>query len=213
MTLNTNFTAGLEARLQQLRDEQRLQAAQLPRLAAGRARDDGRARRGADPVVEQLPRPLRTSRRWWRRASTGWSGSAPARAASASSAAPSPCTASSRQALARFVGTEASMSYVSAWNANEGLTATVVEEGDFVVLRRAQPRVDHRLDPAGEVDHEVHHGRLQARRPGRPAREAGGRQGREAADRLERRRLLDGRLDRAAARTCSRSAATTTRCS
>ena len=35
-------------------------------------------------------------------------------------------------ALARFVGTEASMSYVSAWNANEGLTATVVEEGDFV---------------------------------------------------------------------------------
>ena len=37
------------------------------------------------------------------------------------------------RALARFAGTEASMSYVSAWNANEGLTATVVEEGDFVV--------------------------------------------------------------------------------
>lgn len=36
-------------------------------------------------------------------------------------------------ALARFVGTEASMTYVSAWNANEGLTATVVEAGDFVV--------------------------------------------------------------------------------
>ena len=36
------------------------------------------------------------------------------------------------EALARFAGTEASMSYVSAWNANEGLTATVVEEGDFV---------------------------------------------------------------------------------
>src|SRR5215210_124287 len=36
-------------------------------------------------------------------------------------------------AIARFVGTEASMSYVSAWNANEGLTATVVQEGDFVV--------------------------------------------------------------------------------
>jgi glycine C-acetyltransferase len=35
-------------------------------------------------------------------------------------------------ALARFVGTEASMSYVSTWNANEGFTATVVEEGDFV---------------------------------------------------------------------------------
>ena len=37
------------------------------------------------------------------------------------------------EALARFVGTEASMSYVSAWNANEGLTATVAEEGDFVI--------------------------------------------------------------------------------
>ncbi len=37
------------------------------------------------------------------------------------------------QALARFVGTPAAMSFVSAWNANEGLTATVVEEGDFVV--------------------------------------------------------------------------------
>ena len=37
------------------------------------------------------------------------------------------------EALARFVGTDASMSYVSAWNANEGFTATVVEEGDFVV--------------------------------------------------------------------------------
>ncbi len=36
-------------------------------------------------------------------------------------------------ALARLVGTDASMSYVSAWNANEGLTATVAEEGDFVV--------------------------------------------------------------------------------
>ena len=36
-------------------------------------------------------------------------------------------------ALARFVGTPASMSYVSAWNANEGLTATIVQEGDLVV--------------------------------------------------------------------------------
>jgi glycine C-acetyltransferase len=36
-------------------------------------------------------------------------------------------------ALARFVGTESSLSYVSAWNANEGLTGTVLEEGDFVV--------------------------------------------------------------------------------
>ena len=37
------------------------------------------------------------------------------------------------KAIAKLVGTEASLSYVSAWNANEGLTATVVEQGDFVV--------------------------------------------------------------------------------
>ncbi|GJG88044.1 2-amino-3-ketobutyrate coenzyme A ligase [Gemmatimonadetes bacterium T265] len=37
------------------------------------------------------------------------------------------------EALARFVGTEAALSYVSAWNANEALTATVVEAGDFVI--------------------------------------------------------------------------------
>ena len=37
------------------------------------------------------------------------------------------------QGLADLVGTEASLSYVSAWNANEGLTASIVEEGDFVV--------------------------------------------------------------------------------
>jgi glycine C-acetyltransferase len=35
--------------------------------------------------------------------------------------------------IAKLVGTEASLSYVSAWNANEGFTATVVEQGDFVV--------------------------------------------------------------------------------
>jgi glycine C-acetyltransferase len=37
------------------------------------------------------------------------------------------------EALARFVGCEASLTYVSAWNANEGLTSTILEEGDFVV--------------------------------------------------------------------------------
>jgi len=35
--------------------------------------------------------------------------------------------------LARFVGTEASLSFVACWNANEALTANLVEEGDFVV--------------------------------------------------------------------------------
>jgi glycine C-acetyltransferase len=37
------------------------------------------------------------------------------------------------EVLARFVGTESSLSFVSAWNANEGLTANIAEEGDFVI--------------------------------------------------------------------------------
>src|SRR5437764_811925 len=37
------------------------------------------------------------------------------------------------KAIADLVGTEASLSYVSAWNANEVLTATIVEQNDFVV--------------------------------------------------------------------------------
>ncbi len=36
-------------------------------------------------------------------------------------------------ALAKFVGCESSLSFVSAWNANEGLTATVAQEGDYIV--------------------------------------------------------------------------------
>jgi glycine C-acetyltransferase len=36
-------------------------------------------------------------------------------------------------ALARFVGCEAALSYVSCWNANEGLCATVLGEGDIVI--------------------------------------------------------------------------------
>ena len=68
-----------------------------------------------------------------RRAQKPWSKFGAGTAACASSAARSPCTASSRPAIARLVGTEASLSYVSAWNANEGFTATIVEQGDFVV--------------------------------------------------------------------------------
>jgi glycine C-acetyltransferase len=36
-------------------------------------------------------------------------------------------------ALARFVGTEASMTFVSAWTANEALTANIVDAGDLVL--------------------------------------------------------------------------------
>ncbi|HKS07090.1 MAG TPA: glycine C-acetyltransferase [Gemmatimonadaceae bacterium] len=37
------------------------------------------------------------------------------------------------RALARLVGTPASLSFVSCWTANEALTASIVQEGDFVV--------------------------------------------------------------------------------
>jgi glycine C-acetyltransferase len=37
------------------------------------------------------------------------------------------------RALAELVGTEASLSYVSCWNANEGLTATILGENDVVI--------------------------------------------------------------------------------
>lgn len=37
------------------------------------------------------------------------------------------------RALARFVGTEAALTYVSCWTANEGLVATVLDERDVVV--------------------------------------------------------------------------------
>ena len=37
------------------------------------------------------------------------------------------------QALARFVGTEASLSFVAAWNANEAFTGTIAQEGDYII--------------------------------------------------------------------------------
>ncbi|HWL38889.1 MAG TPA: glycine C-acetyltransferase [Gemmatimonadaceae bacterium] len=37
------------------------------------------------------------------------------------------------QAIADLVGTPAALTYVSAWNANEGLTASIVDQNDFVV--------------------------------------------------------------------------------
>ena len=37
------------------------------------------------------------------------------------------------QELAKFVGTEASLSFVAAWNANEAFTGTVAQEGDFII--------------------------------------------------------------------------------
>jgi glycine C-acetyltransferase len=132
MALNSSFTAGLEAKLQQLRDDRvykRLNYLDSPQAA--RVRMEGRGEVIIFSSNNYLglcnePTVVEAGIEGLERYGAG--------------------TGSVRficgtftihreleEALARFVGTEASMSYVSAWNANEGLTATVVEEGDFVV--------------------------------------------------------------------------------
>lgn len=132
MTLNQAFTAGLEAKLQQLRDERvykRLNFLESPQGA--RVRMEGRGEvlilssnnylgLCSEPAVVQA----------------GIEGLEQFGAGTGSVrfiCGTFTVHRALEEALARFVGTEASMSYVSAWNANEGLTATVVEEGDFVV--------------------------------------------------------------------------------
>jgi glycine C-acetyltransferase len=131
MALNVGFTAGLESKLQQLRDDRgykRLNHLASPQGA--RVQMEGRGEvlilsSNNDLGLAAEPAVIDAGVDALRRLGAG--------------------TASVRficgtftihrdleQAIARFVGTEASMSYVSAWNANEGLTATVVEEGDFV---------------------------------------------------------------------------------
>ena len=132
MAINSSFTAGLDAKLQQLRDERvykRLNYLDSPQGA--RVTMEGRGDvmilssnnyLGLSAQAEVVQAGIEGLKRFG--AGTG--------------SVRFICGTFTihrelEQALARFVGTEASMSYVSAWNANEGLTATVVEEGDFVV--------------------------------------------------------------------------------
>ena len=178
---------------------QGLQAAQLSGFAAVGARADGRARRGVDSVVEQLPRAVRRAARrrsGHRRASKRYgAGTASVRFICGTFT----IHRELEEALAKFVGCEASLSFVSAWNANEGFTATVAQEGDFIVsdaLNHASIIDSMRLAKAIS---EVHDRRLQARRHGRPARQARRGEGREAANDLDGRHLLDGGRDRQAA--------------
>jgi glycine C-acetyltransferase len=132
MTRNAAFTAGLEGRLQQLRDDavyKRLNYLDSPQ--GPRVRMEGRGEvlilssnnylgLAAEPAV--VDAGIDGLRRFG-------AGTASVRFICGTFTIHRDLEA----ALARFVGTEASMSYVSAWNANEGLTATVVEEGDMVL--------------------------------------------------------------------------------
>ena len=131
MTLNAAFTKGLESKLQQLRDDRvykRLNHLASPQAA--RVQMEGRGEvlilssnnylgLAAEPAV--VDAGIEALRRYG-------AGTASVRFICGTFT----IHRELEEALARFVGTEASMSYVSAWNANEGFTATVVEEGDFV---------------------------------------------------------------------------------
>jgi glycine C-acetyltransferase len=131
MTLNSSFTAGLEARLQQLREEKvykKLNFIDSPQAA--RVQMEGRGEvlilssnnylgLCAEPAVVNAG--IEGLHRYG-------AGTGSVRFICGTFT----IHRALEEALARFVGTEASMSFVSAWNANEGLTATVLEEGDFV---------------------------------------------------------------------------------
>ena len=131
MPLNAEFTAGLESKLQQLRDDRvykRLNHLASPQAA--RVQMEGRGEvlilssnnylgLAAEPAV--VDAGIEALRQYG-------AGTASVRFICGTFT----IHRELESALARFVGTEASMSYVSAWNANEGFTATVVEEGDFV---------------------------------------------------------------------------------
>ena len=132
MTTNAAFTAGLEAKLQQLRDDKvykRLNYLDSPQSA--RVQMEGRGEvlilssnnylgLAAEPHVVNAG--IDALNRYG-------AGTASVRFICGTFT----IHRTLEQGLARFVGTEASMSYVSAWSANEGFTATVVEEGDLVL--------------------------------------------------------------------------------
>jgi glycine C-acetyltransferase len=132
MTTNAAFTAGLEAKLQQLRDDKvykRLNYLDSPQSA--RVQMEGRGEvlilssnnylgLAAEPDVVNAG--IDALNRYG-------AGTASVRFICGTFT----IHRTLEEGLARFVGTEASMSYVSAWNANEGFTATVVEEGDLVL--------------------------------------------------------------------------------
>jgi glycine C-acetyltransferase len=132
MTTNAGFTAGLEAKLQQLRDDKvykRLNYLDSPQSA--RVQMEGRGEvlilssnnyLGLAAEAEVVDAGIDALRRYG-------AGTASVRFICGTFT----IHRALEEALAGFVGTEDSMSYVSAWNANEGFTATIVEEGDLVL--------------------------------------------------------------------------------
>ncbi len=103
-------------------------------------------------------------------------------------------------ACARLVATPASLWFVSAWNANEAVPATLLTQEDIDHQRSAEPCLDHRCRAAGQGHHQVPERGVPALRSGRSSGKAGRGAGSPGEDGGNRRRLLDGRRDRQAAR-------------
>ena len=118
----------------------------------------------------------------------------------ASSAAPSPCIARWRAACARLVGTPASLSLRERLERQRGRARHAAGRGRHRHQRPAQPRLHHRRRPAGQGDHQVPDGGLQALRSRRPGSEADRGARPPGADGDHRRRVLDGGRDREAPR-------------
>ena len=170
------------------------------RSPQGAGRRDGGAGRGARALLEQLPRPGRPSGGRRGRASRGCAATARARRRCASSAAPSSRTSSWSASSPGFVGTEAALTYVSCWNANEAVIPTLTDE-HTVILSDALNHAS--IIDAIRLSRPAREGDLHARR--RWTSCARGLEScaaaRAEADR-DRRRLQHGRRPRAA---CPRS--------
>ena len=77
--------------------------------------------------------------------------------------------------LAELVGTEAALTYVSCWNANEAAIPSLTDENDRDPVGRAEPRQHHRRRPAGQAGAQGGLPALGHGRPARPARVAASR--------------------------------------
>jgi glycine C-acetyltransferase len=132
MTLNTSFTAGLRATIEQLKADKvykRLNHLDSPQSA--RVQMEGRGEililssnnyLGLSDEPSIIQAGIDGLKRWG-------AGTASVRFICGTYTVHRELEA----ALARFVGTEASLSFVACWNANEAFTGTIAQEGDFII--------------------------------------------------------------------------------
>ncbi len=98
------------------------------------------------------------------------------------------------QRLSAFLGTDDTILFSSCFDANGGLFEALLDRGGRGDLGSAQPRLDHRRDPALQGAAAP----LRERRHGRARGAPRGDSRRAPAADRDRRRLLDGRLPREA---------------